>query len=239
MKAIPNLLKLTAMLLIAGLLIYGYMKVANLKLVSTERTELAMPLDSELLVMPTKGLLLEVSTIRATETVEDNYLVHVMGVNVGKNVLSIRVPAVYRYHIDLAPEWKISRNGDLFTLVVPAVSPSLPVAVDLSRIEKRESGGWSTVITGPEQMDEVERTITKRLTSRAVNPTYIQMQREIARAKVVEFVRRWLIEQPQWKSATDPQIRVLFADESIAALGPTVFPLNEPTSRKPIPVGKP
>ena len=53
----------------------------------------------------------------------------------GETVPRIRVPVVYRYHIELAPEWRVLRSRDLFTVVAPPGKPSLPVAVDLSRID--------------------------------------------------------------------------------------------------------
>jgi hypothetical protein len=53
---------------------------------------------------------------------------------------------------------------------------------------------------------------------RAVNPRYIQLQREGARKTVEEFVRKWLLTQVQWQDESNPELRVLFADEPVGAI---------------------
>jgi hypothetical protein len=142
-----------------------------------------------------------------------------MGIAVGETVPRIRVPAVYRYHIELAPEWRVLRSKDVFTVVVPAVQPSLPVAVELKRMEKQASGTWVLLpFTETDALDALEREITGKLARKAVSPAYIQLQREHARNTVTEFVGKWLVTQVQWQSASRPRIRVLFADEPVGPL---------------------
>ena len=111
MKTIRTLLIVVTTFAATAFLAYIYVKIADISIVSTTKVDGPSPLDEEIMVMPTKGLLLEVSGIKATEIFERNLLISILGISVGNTVLSIRVPAHYRYQIDLAPEWKISRKG--------------------------------------------------------------------------------------------------------------------------------
>jgi len=163
--------------------------------------------------MRTRGGLLEVSTIRAHEQFDKKFVYSVLGVTVGETVPHIRVPAVYRYHIELAPEWKIVRTDEVFTVVTPPVKPSLPVAVDLARMEKDVGGSWVLIpFNEHEDLNALEREITARLAEKAGSPVYLQMQREAARRTVAEFVRKWLVTQESWKAARQPRIEVMFGD---------------------------
>jgi len=143
----------------------------------------------------------------------------VLGIDIGETVPRIRVPAVYRYHIELAPRWRVLRTDELFTVVAPAVKPSLPVAVDLARMEKDASGTWVLLpFTETAALESLERKITGKLEKTASMPAYIQLQREAARRTVAEFVEKWLVTQTQWKTASRPRIRVLFADEPVGSI---------------------
>jgi len=103
--------------------------------------------------------------------------------------------------------------------VAPPVKPSLPVAVDLSRLEKDVSGTWVLLpFTATDALDDLERRLTARLADKATLPAYIQMQREPARQTVAEFVRKWLVTQAQWRSTGTTRIRVLFADEPVGSI---------------------
>jgi hypothetical protein len=169
--------------------------------------------------MRTKGGLLEVSRIDATEVVDTRFVYSVLGLPVGETVPRIRVPAVYRYQVELAPEWRVLRTGEVFTVVAPPAQPSLPVAVDLGRMEKEVSGTWVLLpFTETDALNELERSITAKLAERARSPAYIELQRRAARETVVEFVKKWLVTQAQWHSAARPQVRVLFADEPVGSI---------------------
>ena len=64
----------------------------------------------------------------------------------------IRVPAHYRYHVELAPEWRVTvQPGGGVRVIAPRVRPTLPVAIDTARIEKESRGLWS-LFTGPDQL---------------------------------------------------------------------------------------
>lgn len=170
----------------------------------------------EILVMRTNGGLLEVSTIRATEVFDRKFVYSVLGVPVGRTINRIRVPAYYRYQIALAPEWRVSRTGDSFTVVAPPVKPSLPVAVDLSRMEKEASGTWVLALfTSTQDLNELEKGITAQLARKAVSPAYLALQQEYARKTVEEFVAKWLRTQAQWQLERQPRLEVRFASEPL------------------------
>ncbi|MDB5856086.1 MAG: hypothetical protein JWR22_4127 [Herminiimonas sp.] len=169
-------------------------------------------------VMRTKGGLLEVSTLRAPETFQamtNHRFFHV--VSLGNTVTQIRVPAVYRYHIELAPEWKVTVRDKTFIVVAPAVKPTLPIAIDTARLERFASGTWS-LLTGRKELDELQRSITQTLAVKAGSSSYIELQREVARKTVKEFVEKWLITQGKWDEHKKDAIKVYFDDEPISAL---------------------
>jgi hypothetical protein len=172
------------------------------------------------IVMRTKGGLLEVSTIsepvRFDSTVDEK--VFFDWFSLGKTVTTIRVPATYRYHVELAPEWRILLRKDAFVVLAPSVKPSLPVSIDTTRIEVQSSGVWS-LLTGQRRIQELARRISPLLAEKAVSPTYIRFQRDHARETVREFVAKWLITQEQWKAQSKLPIQVFFADENIETMG--------------------
>lgn len=176
------------------------------------------PVTDEFVVMRTNGGLLEVATINASEqfNASKNHLF--LGVSLGTTATQIRVPAVYRYHIELAPDWRIILRDKTFIVVAPPVKPSLPVAIDTSRLEANSFGVWS-LFTGKSQLNQLQRSISASLATKAASPVYVQLQRETARKTTAEFVAKWLITQERWKSASAYTIRVFFADEPTHVLG--------------------
>lgn len=169
-------------------------------------------------VIRTKGGLLAVSTIKAPELFQATAEHTVLGVPVGQTTSQIRVQAVYGYHVELAPEWKVTLRDKQLIVIAPRVKPTLPVAIDTARLERFASGAWS-VFTGAAELDRLQRSISQSLAAKAALPSYIQFQREAARTTVTEFVRKWMLGQERFKSAGDYQVRVFFADEPIEALG--------------------
>lgn len=168
-------------------------------------------------VIRTNGGLLQVSTIRAPETFEATRDHVLLGVPVGKTTTQIRVPATYQYHVELAPEWKITVRGKSFIVIAPRVKPTLPVAFDTARMEKLTSGTWS-LLTGAAELDQLQKSITHSLAQKAVSPQLIQLQREEARKTVTEFVTKWVLEQKRWAPSAPYTVHVFFADEPIEAL---------------------
>ena len=169
-------------------------------------------------VIRTRGGTLAVSTIKAPEFFQATAEHTVLGVPVGQTTSQIRVQAVYQYHVELAPEWKVTLRDKTFIVIAPRVQPTLPVAIDTAKLERYASGAWS-LFTGADELDRLQRSITQSLAAKAVLPSYIQFQREAARTTVTEFVTKWLVAQPRWQPASAYKVQVFFADEPIEALG--------------------
>ena len=121
----------------------------------------------EAVVLRTPGGRLEVAELKQVETFEVSRDHDVLGVPVGSTFSRIRVPAHYRSHVDLAPEWRVSVRPDgSVRVIAPRLQPTLPVAIDTARIEKESRGLWS-LFTGPEQLAALERSITASLARKA------------------------------------------------------------------------
>lgn len=171
---------------------------------------------TDLVVMRTKGGLLEVSTVAAEERFDSTTTHTILGTPIAKTIAQIRVPATYRYHIPLAAEWKFRVAGDTLIAVAPSVKPSLPVAIDTGKLEGFSSGLWSP-ITGSDAVESLQRTITKTLGAKASSQSLLLLQRESARKTVTEFVQKWVLDQPRWKVGKTPTVLVFFEDEPLGA----------------------
>ena len=222
MKRLLILFVLMAVTAIASVLLYR-------ALFAEPEVVLSSPLTDEMMVMRTKGGMLEVSRVRAREVFDSQIAHSLLFIDLDPTITRIRVPAVYTYRIPLAPEWKVKRVGDYFVVVAPRVQPALPVAVDLAKIEKHASGTWS-FFTGTESLDRAERAVTAKLASKATSRAYILLQRDHARQTVAEFVQKWLVTQEAFKDVDTSHVRVYFSDEPIDSLGPDVLPLVPPKS---------
>jgi hypothetical protein len=190
---------------------------------SGRRATMQSPAVDQFEVIRTKGGLLAVSTIKAPEFFQATADHQVLGVPVGQTTSQIRVQAVYSYHVELAPEWKVTRRDKTFIVIAPRVQPTLPVAIDTARLERYASGTWS-LFTGAAELDRLQRSVGASLASKAGLPSYIQFQREAARTTVSEFVTKWLVGQPRWQPASEYRVQVFFADEPIEALGSAAPP---------------
>jgi hypothetical protein len=184
------------------------------------------PLTDEMLVMRAEGGMLEVSRITAHEVFDGKYANEFLFMSFEPTSARIRVPAVYTYRIPLAKEWKVLRFGQDFAVVAPKVEPALPVAVDLSKMEKNVSGTWS-MFTGTESLDATQRAVTQKLAIKSRSRAYVLLQRDFARKTVAEFVRKWLVTQKQFEHVDPDRVHVFFADEAIETIDPRVFPLNQ------------
>lgn len=175
-------------------------------------------------VIRTSGGLLQVSTIRSPEMFQATHDHTILGVPVGKTTSQIRVPATFHYHVELAPEWKITLRDKTFIVIAPRVKPTLPVAIDTAQLEKLTSGTWS-LLTGNSELDQLQRSISQTLAKKALTPPFIQLQREAARKTVTEFVSKWVFERRGGKPATGYAVRVFFEDEPIEVLGSALPPI--------------
>ncbi len=187
---------------------------------SPSRTTAAVS-STNLVVMRTPGGLLEVSAIKSVEQFDSATDHTIYGVPVGKTIAQIRVPAVYRYHIPLAQEWSIKQAGNALVVIAPAVVPSLPIAIDTAKLESFSSGNWSPFV-GNKEVALLQKSITPTLAAKASQPSMVNLQREMARTTVSEFIRKWVVQQPQWMGAKTPAVLVFFEDEP---LGKSAAPL--------------
>ena len=202
-----------AALCIGAVLSLGYKKLGDFAFWSRTGGEVRSGMGTEILFMRTPGGLLEVSTMRMTEQFDKRFVYEVLGLEVGETVAHVRVPATFRYHIELAPLWKIERTDEVFRVVTPPVKPSLPVAVDLARLEQDEGGSWLLLpFNADADREALMRELTAKLAQKAASPAYLALQREDARKTVTEFVEKWLVTQEAWQSAKQPRIEVVFSD---------------------------
>ena len=172
----------------------------------------------ESVVLRTPGGRLEVAELKQVETFEVSRDHAVLGVPVGSTFSRIRVPAHYRSHVELAPEWRVTLRPDgRVRVIAPRLQATRPVAIDTARMEKESRGLWS-LFTGPEQLAALERSITAALNDKAASAPLLARQREAARATVAEFVQKWLMAQTEWQPHAGRPVEVLFADEPIEVL---------------------
>ena len=142
-------------------------------------------------------------------------------IDLGTTVSEIRVRAIFRYHVPLDPRgWHVKRVGDQYRVIVPAVRPTLPVAIDTATLEKKTESGWLR-FNKAENLEALEREMTKQLEKRASEPRYIELQRPKAREAATEFVTSWMVTKEKW-NVKPSQVRVFFADEPIDSLDPMV-----------------
>ncbi len=140
-------------------------------------------------MLRTPGGLLEVSRIHATEMFDATIQHTIFGIKVGQTMPRIRVPAVYRYHIELEPEWRVVRADGVFTVVAPRIRPSVPVAVDFAGLEKDVAGSWMLLpFTSTEDLELLERSISKKLATKAASRDYLDRQREDEVRFVIDVV---------------------------------------------------
>jgi hypothetical protein len=213
-----RVIRLALALLLAASLAANVVWLSRLWSEPARRSGTFSPSLDQVEVIRTKGGLLAVSTIRAPESFHATADHTVLGVPVGQTTSQIRVQAVYGYHVELAPEWKVTRRDKTLIVIAPRVKPTLPVAIDTARLERYAAGTWSA-FTGPAELDRLQRSISQSLAAKATLPSYIQFQREAARATVTEFVGKWMLSQERFRPMGDYKVRVFFADEPIEALG--------------------
>lgn len=181
------------------------------KAVHASRT-LSLPLVSR-----TPGGLLEVASVSTTELFEKKSMLTIAGLNLGTTVSQIRVPAVFRYQVRLASDWRAYISDGKLLIIAPAPTPSLPVAIDTARMEMQTRSGWARA-NGQENLEALHREISGALEAKAKSAAYVDAQREHARKTVAEFVAKWLLEQERWKTIRPEQVKVYFADEPIERL---------------------
>ncbi|MCB1087280.1 MAG: DUF4230 domain-containing protein [Verrucomicrobiae bacterium] len=169
---------------------------------------------TELKVAGTEGNILEVATAEATEsfTRTTNVVWFDRVVPFGTTVSEISVPATYRYHIDLNGEWNLAAYDDRIIVVAPPIQPTLPVAFDTGKMQKKTQSGWARW-DGDENLRELETSLTAKLEERAKSPETLDRIREDSRLAVAKFVKNWLVSREHWGNGTYREIVVVFPDE--------------------------
>jgi hypothetical protein len=162
-------------------------------------------------VGPTDGIL-ETATSSVPETFTQTDSAWLFNIPLGTTVSEIRVPAVYRYHIQLFDPWKLVVSGQVCLVLAPQFQPSLPPAIITSQMEKSTSNGWLR-FNGEDDLTTLERGITDELAKRANDRLHRDYVREACRQSVAEFVKTWLMKQGAWSEDRFHQIVVLFPDE--------------------------
>jgi len=164
-------------------------------------------------IRPTKGDILEVATMKTDEIFrkEDARTIG-WGVDLGSNVVEIRAPVTFRYHIRLTDTWRLATRGNICLVQAPAIRASQPPAIHTDQMEKRTEVGWGR-FSAQEMLKEVERNMTPVLRSRAEDEKHVRLVRESCRQAVAEFVRTWLLQEEQWKDDRLNSIIVVFPDE--------------------------
>ncbi len=162
-----------------------------------------------------EGTHLELTTLASTEVFSrtDERRILYDYIPLGTTVTEIRVPVTYRYHIRLSDPWHIEVNDQACIVQAPIIRPTLPPAIHTDRMEKHASAGWLR-FNKAEQMEELQRSITPVLNSRAGNPDTIDLIRDRCRRNVASFIRNWLRLEDHWRSDGFRSITVVFADET-------------------------
>jgi hypothetical protein len=130
----------------------------------------------------------------------------------GTTVSEIRVPAVYRYHIQLLDPWKLIVSGQVCLVLAPQFQPSLPPAIITGQMEKSTSAGWLS-FDGEADLATLEQGITVELEKRSNDKTHRDFVREACRHSVAAFVKTWLMKEDKWRNDRFQQIIVVFPDE--------------------------
>lgn len=165
-------------------------------------------------VFRTEGGLLEVGGFEINEEFyRENYKIW-FGLYLGKTVSQIKIPVTYKYHIILQNEWTVHVKDNICTVMAPKISPTLPVAFDSGKMQKKTENGWMR-FDKIENLNDLERSITKELGARAWLPDHLVLVREAARKTVTEFVQSWLLRDSiyNWNDDSNHVVKVSFPGE--------------------------
>lgn len=170
-------------------------------------------------IASTQGDVLELATMETEETVTkyDTKTLFNDAVYLGTTVAEIRAMVVYRYHLKLSDEWKLTVENGRCVVIAPAIRPSLPPAIRTDTMEKKSEAGWLR-FNAAENMAELEQGLTPMLERRAAVPGKIKHVREASRTSVAKFVQHWVLkEQKAQDQGGIREIVVIFPDEPAAA----------------------
>lgn len=167
-------------------------------------------------VMRSAGGLLEIATVTVYERFKRTDTREFWGISLGTTISLIQVPVVYRYHIEMAREWPIHIDGKTAIVRAGEVKPSLPAAIDTTKMEKYTQSGWAR-FNKDENLALLERSITPELEQRARDPAIRQLAMDAGRQTVREFVTAWLLKEQGWRRDPAYRVVVLFPGEDLSA----------------------
>ena len=203
----PKFLAAIALAVLSGLAVFA---VNRLYAPGTKQERVALLDPAQVIVLRTPGGMLEVATLSRIEEFgwQTTYSCPLIdcGKLLGATVTRLRVPVNYTYRIPLAETWELRPERDAYVLVVPAVQPALPPAIDTAHLQMETRGAWSS----PGQDLNVQSTLRQlgpELERRATLPPYLLMQEPHAAKTVAEFAQAWMREQGKTTSA---KLRVVF-----------------------------
>jgi hypothetical protein len=141
----------------------------------------------------------------------------------GTTYSKVKVPATFRYHVDMADEWRIEVKDKCCVVHAPALRPTVPVAFNTAKMETYAESGWAR-FDKAEILAELEKGMTPLLNSRASEQKLMNDARMQARDVVARFVRSWLLGSNQWQKDAFTSITVIFEGEATnaEAIAPTL-----------------
>jgi hypothetical protein len=163
----------------------------------------------------TKESNLEIASTRQIEVLERKDDRQLLGVDLGTNIVQLKVPVVYRYNIRLYDPWELQIQGTTLHVRSPAIQCSLPPAIFTDQIEQHCVRGWAR-LPPTASLERLHRDVTPTLTAYATDPRRMEFVRETCRVVVAEFVKKWLVGEGTWGAEGFTAITIQFADESIS-----------------------
>lgn len=171
----------------------------------------------EILLIRTPGGMLEVATLKKNEefvwsTKRICPVINCDGL-IKPTITEVRIPAFYTYRIPLSENWTLKNKETHYELIVPSEQPSLPVAMDFTKMEMKTNRGWFSPNANANR-ESLLRHLGPELAQRSLQKHYFDAQEEIAQKTVVEFAEKWMKEQGSEKKRLDIPIKVIFRDGS-------------------------
>ena len=136
-------------------------------------------------------------------------------VYLGTATSEIKVPASYRFHIKLSEMKQARLDETVLIVTAPVIYPTLPVAFDTSKMEKKTDGTWLR-FDAAQQLADLEKSVTPALAVRAQG--HVNTVRENARRDIEEFVQKWIVEShPEYRHHIKA-VKVIFPGEDARAV---------------------
>ncbi len=163
-------------------------------------------------IISTNGNILEIAVMNNTEifTRTDNQSLFWGTFELGENIVEIRVPVTYRYHIQLSDPWHLEVNDNTCIVYAPEIRASQPPAINTDKMQKLViKEGWAR-FDAKRSLEELQQSLTPKLMQAANNEKRISLVDEKAKSSVAEFVKNWLLREDQWGDNKFNNIKVYF-----------------------------